>query len=635
MALTSGTRLGPYEILAAIGAGGMGEVYKATDTRLDRTVAIKVLLDDRSASPERKARFEREAKAISQLNHPHICTLYDVGSQDGVDYLVMEFIEGETLAERLKKGALPLDKALEYGIQIAGGLDKAHHAGIVHRDLKPANVMLTKPGVKLLDFGLAKILTGELGPETSDAPTKERDLTKDRAIIGTLQYMAPEQLEGRKADPRADIFGLGNILYEMVTGQRAFAGANQASLIAAILTTEPPRVSELQASSPPLLDHLIRKCLAKDPDERWRSAADLAGELEWLVGLGGRGLGQKSGPRSVPTPRPARPQNYRIEYFQSADGASIAAARGGTGTPLVVIPNMIETIETSWANYAEVFGDYELITYDRRGYGLSERDSAPHEPEPYLEDAQAVVDGYQLDEFDLLGTLLGTIEAASLASRNPDRVTRLVLRAPVTGLAHWASIPLVRAALAALEQVWEYFTESFMQFVFGWGNPKGREMAARFREITSRDELEAMFDAFIKLDLAPVYPKIRAATLIEHHPGHFFPDTYSPRIASLIRDCRMVIYSGEKKRFHDRFFDSPRISCGHRLGNGLNPETRRSQAHPEQSIMTIAVNVQDVVRELEVQDEATVYLNKNTGEFVLVTDELAGALDRAMEDLPE
>jgi len=179
MALISGTRLGPYQILAPIGAGGMGEVYKAKDTRLDRTVAIKVLPEHLAESPERKARFEREAKAISQLNHPHICTLYDVGEQDGVDFIVMAYIEGETLAERLKKGALPLDKALEYGIQIADGLDTAHRAGIVHRDLKPPNVMLTKSGVKLLDFGLAKLVEGDDAPETSDAPTRQKDLTKD------------------------------------------------------------------------------------------------------------------------------------------------------------------------------------------------------------------------------------------------------------------------------------------------------------------------------------------------------------------------------------------------------------------------------------------------------------------------
>ena len=249
MALTSGTRLGPYEILAPIGAGGMGKVYKAKDTRLDRTVAIKVLPEHLAASPERKERFEREAKAISQLNHPHICTLYDVGEQDGVDYLVMEYIEGETLAERLKKGALSVDKALEYGIQIADGLDNAHRAGIVHRDLKPGNAMLTKSGIKLLDFGLAKVLAEETGPETSDAPTQQRDLTKEHALIGTLQYMAPEQLERKPADARTDIFAFGVVLYEMVTGNKAFEGKSQASLIGAILKDDPPPLSAFSGPS--------------------------------------------------------------------------------------------------------------------------------------------------------------------------------------------------------------------------------------------------------------------------------------------------------------------------------------------------------------------------------------------------
>ena len=193
----------------------IGEVYKARDTRLDRIVAIKVLPEHLAESPERKARFEREAKAISQLNHPHICTLYDVGEQDGVDYLVMEYIEGETLAEKLKKGAMPLDKVLEYGIQIADGLDNAHRAGIVHRDLKPANVMLAKPGVKLLDYGLARVFLGATGPVSSEAPTQQKDLTDGQSIIGTLAYMAPEQLEGKPSDARTDIFAFGALLYEI------------------------------------------------------------------------------------------------------------------------------------------------------------------------------------------------------------------------------------------------------------------------------------------------------------------------------------------------------------------------------------------------------------------------------------
>ena len=280
MALTAGTRLGPYEILSPIGKGGMGEVFKAKDTRLDRTVAIKVLLEHLAESPERKARFDREAKAISQLNHPHICTLYDVGEQDGVDYLVMEYIEGDTLAQRLKKGPLPLDKALEYGIQIADGLENAHRAGIVHRDLKPGNAMLTKSGIKLLDFGLAKILAGEVEAGSSDAPTQQRDLTKEQAIIGTLQYMAPEQLEHKPADARTDIFALGVVLYEMVTGKKAFEGESQASLISAILKDEPRPMSALDP--PALLERLIKTCLTKDPDRRWQSIADVRAQLEWV-----------------------------------------------------------------------------------------------------------------------------------------------------------------------------------------------------------------------------------------------------------------------------------------------------------------------------------------------------------------
>ena len=283
MSLNVGVRLGPYEILAPIGAGGMGEVYKAKDTRLERTVAIKVLPEHLAESPELKARFEREAKAISQLNHPHICTLYDVGEQDGVAFLVMEYIEGETLAARLKRGAFPLDEAIEYGIQIADGLDKAHRAGIVHRDLKPGNAMLTKSGIKLLDFGLAKVLTGETGPETSDAPTRQKDLTKDQSIIGTLQYMAPEQLEGKEVDARTDIFAFGALLYEMITGHKAFEGTSQASLIAAILEREPAPIATLQPMSPPAMDHVVKKCLAKDPERRWQTARDLTLELEWCT----------------------------------------------------------------------------------------------------------------------------------------------------------------------------------------------------------------------------------------------------------------------------------------------------------------------------------------------------------------
>ena len=286
MALTSGTRLGPYEILSPIGKGGMGEVYKAKDTRLDRTVAIKVLPDHFAESPERKARFEREAKAISQLNHPHICTLHDVGEQGGTDYLVMEYIEGETLAERLKKGPLPLDQVLEYGIQIADGLDNAHRAGIVHRDLKPGNVMLTKSGTKLLDFGLAKPNT-ERQPSLealSAMPTREKPITEQGVVVGTVQYMAPEQLEGKEADARTDLFAFGTLLYEMVTGKKAFEGKSQLSVMTAILEKDPPPLSSTQSMSPKALDYVVKTCFEKNPDNRWHSAGDVGRQLSWIAG---------------------------------------------------------------------------------------------------------------------------------------------------------------------------------------------------------------------------------------------------------------------------------------------------------------------------------------------------------------
>jgi len=286
MALRVGTRLGPYEIVAPIGAGGMGDVYKADDTRLERTVAIKVLLEGLAGAPERRQRFEREAKAISKLNHPHICILHDVGREGGVDYLVLEYIEGETLADRLEKGPLRLEQALEYGIQMADGLDKAHRAGIVHRDLKPGNVMLTASGVKILDFGLAKPVDEPVVAEASAAPTRQKPLTGEDAIVGTLQYMAPEQLERKAVDERSDIFAFGAVLYEMITGKKAFVGESQASLIAAILEHEPASISRLQPMPPSALDRIVRKCLEKDPDKRWQSATDLRDELQWIADSG-------------------------------------------------------------------------------------------------------------------------------------------------------------------------------------------------------------------------------------------------------------------------------------------------------------------------------------------------------------
>src|SRR6266446_10065977 len=300
MRLSAGVRLGPYEILDAIGAGGMGEVYRAKDTRLDRTVAIKILPAHLSSDPVRKQRFEREAKTISSLNHPNICVLYDVGQQDGIDYLVMECIEGETLAQRLQKGALPLEQVLKYGMQIADALDKAHRNGIVHRDLKPGNIMLTPAGAKLLDFGLAKPSAPLSSAETLTAATRNSPVTEQGTIVGTFQYMSPEQIEDKELDGRSDIFALGAVLYEMVTGQRAFEGKSQLSVASAILEKEPATISSLKPLTPSTLERTIKKCLEKLPDDRWQSASDLASQLKWnaeaglpsssTAGATGRGL---------------------------------------------------------------------------------------------------------------------------------------------------------------------------------------------------------------------------------------------------------------------------------------------------------------------------------------------------------
>jgi Tol biopolymer transport system component len=261
----------------------MGEVWRARDTRLDRSVAIKVLPHEFAGNAQLKLRFEREARAISQLNHPNICTLHDVGEEQGTSYLVMELLDGETLADRLARGPVALADVLRYGIQIADGLDRAHRAGIVHRDLKPGNIMITRSGAKLLDFGLAKsgagVLSGESAPETA---TVAKALTQEGTIIGTFQYMAPEQLEGTPADARTDIFALGAVLYEMATGRRAFEGKTRTSLIAAIVSAQPPAITNLQPLAPASLDHVIATCLAKEPDARWQSAHDVAQELRWI-----------------------------------------------------------------------------------------------------------------------------------------------------------------------------------------------------------------------------------------------------------------------------------------------------------------------------------------------------------------
>lgn len=279
MTITGGTRLGPYEVATRIGAGGMGEVWKARDTRLDRSVAIKVLPDDLARDEHFKLRFEREAKIISQLSHPNICTLFDVGE----GFLVMELLDGETLAERIARGPLPMADVFRFGIQIAEALGKAHRMGVVHRDLKPANVMLTKTGAKLLDFGMAKPGAGAVTFDSATQQRRQPGITEEGTILGTFQYMAPEQLEGGEADARTDIFALGALLYEMATGHPAFESKSTPSLIAQILRGEPKPLREVQPLTPLAFEHIVTRCLNKDPDERWQSATDVAEDLRWAT----------------------------------------------------------------------------------------------------------------------------------------------------------------------------------------------------------------------------------------------------------------------------------------------------------------------------------------------------------------
>jgi Tol biopolymer transport system component len=329
MTLAAGTKLGPYEIVSAIGAGGMGEVYKARDTRLDRDVAIKILSAHLSTSEEVRQRFEREAKTISKFSHPHICALYDVGREGDTDYLVMEFLEGESLADRLGKGALPTEQILRYGVEIADALDKAHRQGIVHRDLKPGNVMLTKSGVKLLDFGLAKPLATAGARPISGASSlateaqMSQPLTERGTVLGTFQYMAPEQLEGGEADARSDIFALGAVLYEMATGRKAFTGKSQASLIGSILRDDPPPITEAAPMVPPALNRVVKTCLAKDPEDRFQTAHDVKLQLQWI---------QEGGSQAgLPAPVVARRKNREKLAWATAAILAVAAAALGFG----------------------------------------------------------------------------------------------------------------------------------------------------------------------------------------------------------------------------------------------------------------------------------------------------------------
>ena len=338
MTLPAGFRLGPYEIQALIGAGGMGEVYRARDTRLERTVAIKVLPANLSSEEERRQRFEREAKTISQLSHPHICALYDVGGEGGTEFLVMEYLEGETLTERLAKGALPLESTLRYGVEIADALDKAHRQGIVHRDLKPGNVMLTKSGVKLLDFGLAKAMESAKPSASFTALPTQQALTQEGTILGTFQYMAPEQLEGKEADGRTDIFALGCVLYEMATGRKAFTGTSQASLMSSIMKEEPVPISQIQPMAPPALDRVVKICLAKDPEERWQSAHDVGSELKWIAQVGSQA--------GVPAPVVQR-RKRRERFAWAGFGIATVVAAGLAAAYLRQAPRALPAIRSN------------------------------------------------------------------------------------------------------------------------------------------------------------------------------------------------------------------------------------------------------------------------------------------------
>ena len=396
MPIGAGTRLGPYEITGSLGAGGMGQVFRAKDTRLGREVAIKVPFEDVAADDTRRQRFQREARAVAALNHPHICTIHDVGSESGIDFLVLEVLQGESLASRLRRGPLPLDEALARGIEIARALDCAHQAGIVHRDLKPGNVMLTASGAKVLDFGLARITRGETDTPVAPAGTITASLTEAAVVLGTLPYMAPEQVEGRVADARADVFAFGATLYEMLTGKRAFDAPSSPGLLAAILRGETPSLLAVQPAFPPALDRIVCTCLQKDPDARFASMRDVAIELQWVrdderrgarsdsfasvalaprrsrltlavVGLTAAVLGaligwvaQRPGTTASPTlmrveiiPSPADPINVgttSAPLAMSRDGRRLAYASGsaGSGGPLIIREHRRADATATW-----------------------------------------------------------------------------------------------------------------------------------------------------------------------------------------------------------------------------------------------------------------------------------------------
>jgi hypothetical protein len=434
VSLAPGTRLGPYEIVGPLGAGGMGEVYRARDTRLGRDVAVKVLPQHLSSSPEIRARFEREAKTVSALSHPNICTLHDVGREGQTDFLVMELIEGETLAQRLTKGALPLADVVRYGAQIADALDRAHRAGVMHRDLKPGNVMLTRSGAKLMDFGLARAASLGTVSDLTSSPTVAGPLTAEGTIIGTFQYMAPEQLEGAEADTRADLWALGCVLHEMATGKRAFEGKSQASLITSIMGSHPAPISRLTPLAPAALDRLVQACLAKDPADRIQSAHDVKLQLQWLS----EGGSQTGSPAIVPAPAKTGARLGWIAGSAIASALVLGAAAGylGRGSPAPTAASVADvtykpiTFEEGFIFAARFAPDGRTIVYSAdwdgrpRGVYVTSLDSPEFRPLGF-------------PGADLLGISrsgeLAILDGSTVSHGSPYMRTGTLARASLTG----------------------------------------------------------------------------------------------------------------------------------------------------------------------------------------------------------
>ncbi|MDE3260797.1 MAG: serine/threonine-protein kinase [Acidobacteriota bacterium] len=438
--LVAGDRLGPYEVAGVLGVGGMGEVYRATDTRLDRTVAVKVLTAHLADSPEQRERFEREARAIAALNHPNICALYDLGRErppsagSPMDFLVMEHLDGETVAQRLQNGPLPVADALRIAVEIAEALDAAHRQGIVHRDLKPSNVMLTETGVRLLDFGLAKPHEAGLADTQSSAKTRTA-LTMDGSILGTLHYMSPEQLAGKPADARSDIFSFGATVYEMLTGRRPFDGDNPANVIGAILRDTPAPLRGTNGSIPSRLDRLVRTCLAKDPDARWQTTRDLKRELRWMC------TGESDEPAQAPAADPAATgrspvTGWRFAVSLLATAAVVAGAAWtlrpvDDGPPLPVHRFTIDLApEQSFTGSLAVSPDGRHLVYgvaDAGGTRLHARalDAYEATPIPGTEGATAPVafspDGQRL-AFQLRDGELWSLHQVSIEGGNRFRI---------------------------------------------------------------------------------------------------------------------------------------------------------------------------------------------------------------------